>query len=121
MGVRQPHTHPVKQAAMIVQPGHFIPIAEVLVLLSGFIPLTQTTVVGGRGYDHFGYYGEMRSGLLQIGPSNRKRTATVIPNKSYATAPDGTRHGISTEPHLFDIEEKDPRVPYVRERIYVLD
>lgn len=93
-------------------------IVAAFVFCAGCVPLTQTAVAGGRGYDHFDYYGDLRFGLLQIGPSNRGRTATVIPGKSYATAPDGRRHGISTEPHAFDIEQKHP---YVRERIYVLD
>ena len=96
----------------------FLALAALFQFLAGCVPLTQANVTGGRRYDHFMYHEDMDSGLLQIGPSNRNRTATVIPGQSYATSPDGTRHSIATEPHQFDITQ---RYPYIRERIYLLD
>jgi hypothetical protein len=97
---------------------HLLSIAVLFQALAGCVPLTQSRVVGGRTYDHFLYHEQMGSALLQIGPSNRKRAATVIPSESYATAPNGTRHRIATEPHAFDLKQG---YPYVRERIYLLD
>jgi hypothetical protein len=97
----------------------FTPIAALMPLfLLGCIPLTQDRIVGGRGYDHFGYYEDMHCGLLQIGASNRRRTATIIPAKSYAIGPDGVRRALATQPHPYDLTAGHP---YVREQVYLLD
>ena len=90
-------------------------------LLTACIPLKQARIVGGRGYDHFGYYGETGYGLLQIGPSSAPNRITVIDSQSYAIAPNGSRFRIRTEPHPYDIETKSFKVPYIRDRVYVLD
>jgi len=99
---------------------HLITIA-IASSLAACIPLQQTNIVGGRGYDHFGLYGETGYGLLQIGPSNTPKKSHVIDSQSFALSPKGVRLRIETEPHPYDIEKKSPKVPYVRDRVYVLD
>jgi len=87
--------------------------------LCGCIPCKQAVFKGGEQYDHFGYYEYY--GLLQIGPSNAGKTAKVLVNGSYAIDPSGRRLSIETEEHDYDKQQKDPRAPYIRDRIYVLD
>lgn len=85
------------------------------------MPLKQYDVTGGRRYDNFGYMDDLHCGLLQIGPSNVPKAFEVVDAESYAVAPDGKRFGISTEPHGYDLRpDKDPRVPYVRDRVYLV-
>jgi hypothetical protein len=103
---------------MGLQPIRFLAIAVLFQLLIGCVPLTQERIVGGHTYDHFGYSQDERCGLLQVGPSNRRRTATIIPERSYATSPDGIRFGIATRLHPYDLTAGHT---YVRERVYLLD
>lgn len=90
--------------------------------LAGCMPLKQYHVTGGQQYDNFGYMDHLHCGLLQIGPSNVPKASNIVDSESYAIAPDGKRFGISTELHDYDLRpEKDPRVPYVRDRVYLVD
>lgn len=99
---------------------HLITIT-IAAFLAACVPLQQTKIVGGRGYDHFDYYGETGYGLLQIGPSNAPKQITVIDSQSYALSPQGIQFRIQTQPHPYDIETKSFKVPYIRDRVYVLD
>lgn len=86
------------------------------------MPLKQYHVTGGQQYDNFGYMDNLRCGLLQVGPSNVPKAFTIVDTESFAISPDGQRYGISTEPHGYDLRaDKDPRVPYVRDRVYLVD
>jgi hypothetical protein len=87
-------------------------------LLVGCIPLQQTDIKGGQGYDGFGWYNETGYGLLWIGPGNVKNTITVVDAKSYALGPNGIRYGVRSELHLFDVQQK---YAYVRDEIHFLD
>lgn len=99
----------------------FLTIIASASLLTGCLPLQQSRVVGGRGYDHFGPFDDQGYALLQIGPSNTPKRVHVIDSDSYGLAPDGSRYGIHTEPHPYDIETKTSKVPYVRDRVYLID
>jgi hypothetical protein len=88
--------------------------------LVGCVPVKQADVTGGRVYDNFGYDDWARYGLLQVGPSNVPKSVTVLEAESYAIAPNGTRYGIATEPHKYDLDNTDDRVPYVRDRVYLV-
>jgi hypothetical protein len=93
-----------------------------LFLLPGCMPLQQSYVTGGEGYDHFSYHDYNDWGLLQIGPSNQPKTISIVDAESFAIGPRGKRYGVESEPHPYDLrEDKDPRVPYVRDRIYLID
>lgn len=65
---------------------------------------------------HFGNYDKMA--LVQFGDASRRRRGTVMPEKSYATGPDGQRYGIATEPHEYDVAND---TEHVRERVYFVD
>ena len=86
------------------------------------MPIKQHDVSGGGQYDDFSYMEHLRCGLLQVGPSNVPKAFDVVDAESYAVAPDGKRFGIATEPHGYDLRaDKDPLVPYVRDRVYLVD
>jgi len=86
-----------------------------LLLCAGCMPLKQGTLQGVGRYDYFGY--DNGYGLLQIGPSNVKKTAILLPKKSYAISPSGKKLRIESEEHDYDIEQKDI---YIRDEIYVV-
>jgi hypothetical protein len=87
--------------------------------------LTQSELIAGQGEDgltNLEYLDGPPCALLQIGPSNAPRTFDVVDVESYAIAPNQTRYGIATEPHDYDLRSnKDPRVPYLRDRVYLVD
>jgi hypothetical protein len=87
-----------------------------MLAMSGCMPLQQTNISGGKGYDHFGIYDDY--GLLSVGPSNQTKAIQLIDSESYAVGPNAKKYGIKSEPHDFDISQK---YPYVRDRIYVMD
>ncbi len=90
-----------------------------LLILTGCIPLKQCDNTGGKGYDNFSF--EDGYGLLQIGPSNRKRTITLLTDKSYAISPKGKRYGIHSELDPYDQEKHDSLAPYVKDKITLID
>jgi len=91
--------------------------------LTACVPLQQTEIKGGKGYDFFGYYGGY--GLLQIGPSNQKKKIHVISEDSYAVSPTGKRFSIHSEPAPNDLKPSQyhSEFPnyYVRDRITLID
>src|SRR5438094_151838 len=89
--------------------------------LAACIPLKQTRITGGLGYDYFGYYGQSGYGLLQIGASNAPKQIILIDSRSFALSPKGIRFRVQTEPHPYDLETKSSKAPYIRDRVYVLD
>ena len=80
--------------------------------LIGCIPLQQSEVSGGTKNDFFRYYGDY--GLLNIGSTDKKKTITLLPESSYALSPNGTKYGIYTEPHFYDLDQK---YPYIRDHV----
>ena len=103
-------------------------ILFVAAAMAGCTPLKQCRVTGGQEYDHFAYMDDLHCGLLQIGPSNVLKTIKIIDAESYAIAPGGTRYGIVTKPHDYDLKSDDDlpvmnylRVAYVRDRVYLVD
>ena len=111
----------MNKAAMTFRPFQLL-VTAVALILTGCIPLTQSNVTGGKRFDHFGYFGDLGYGLLQIGPSNKRKMVTIIPAESYAIRPDGIRVGIATEPNPADLNKKaGDLVPYIRDRVYLLD
>jgi hypothetical protein len=95
---------------------------SVFVALVGCTSVKQFNATGGEPFDSFGYYGDLHCGLLQIGPSSAPKSIRVLDGESYAIGPEGTRFGILSEPHPYDLRpDRDPLVPYVRDRIYLVD
>lgn len=94
----------------------FILTSIACLLLIGCVPLQQSEVSGGKKDDYFRYYDEY--GLLEIGPSDKKKTVTLIPEYSYALSPKGIKYGIHTEPHFYDLEQKHP---YIRDHITLVN
>lgn len=91
-----------------------------LLLLSGCIPLKQYHVTGGQQYDAFSYMEHEGCGLLRIGPAQPHKTIEIVNDESYAIGPRGNRYGVESEPHPYDLrEDRDPRLHYVRDRIYL--
>ena len=84
-------------------------------MLFGCLPLQQSDVAGGRKHDYFRYYGDY--GLLNIGSTNKKKLITLIPSSSYALSPKGTKYGIDSEPHFYDVDQK---YPYIRDHITLI-
>ena len=90
--------------------------------LAGCMPVKQSHMTGGQKHDSFLYIENERYALLQIGPSTVPKTFKIVDAESSAVAPDGTRYGISTKPHDYDLRpDKDAGVPYVRGRVYLVD
>lgn len=93
----------------------------ILLLLSGCIPLQQAYISGGEGYDDLGQF-DQGWGLLMIGPSNRPKTVSIVDVESFAIGPRGERYVVESEPHPYDLrEDRDSRVLYVRDRIYLVN
>jgi len=84
--------------------------------LTGCIPLQQSDVSGGKAGDYFRYYGDY--GLLNIGPADKKKTVTLLPQSSYAISPTGIKYGIYTEPHWYDLDQK---FSYIRDHITLVN
>ena len=98
-----------------------IAVLLMLVTFAGCMPLKQTHVTGAQQHDHFLYLERPPCGLVQFGPSNVAKDFVIVDAESYAIAPNGVRYGIVTEPHDYDVESPDPAVPYVRDRVYLVD
>ena len=97
-------------------------LLAILVALAGCVPVKQYKVTGGGPYDNFAYVDSLRCGLLQVGPSNVPKEFKVVDSESFAINPAGNRFGLSTRPHDYDLRrDKDPRAPYVRDRVYLVD
>ncbi len=108
--------------AMTMQRTRFIMAGLVALLLSGCIPLKQYNVTNERGewYQGFGYCEGY--GLLQMGQSNQPKKGPIVDAESFAIGPRGKQYGVESELHPYDLrEDRDPRLKYVRDRIYLVD
>lgn len=96
-------------------------------IASGCVPMRsqEYEVTGGAAYDRFDPYGNYgphhddNIAIVQLGPSNMPKTGTIIDSESYVITPKGKRVGISTEPYAFDVSDRGPGVPNIRDALYL--